>query len=121
MINFWVLGSYILVVLIVYRYIRNRKHRMLKKFTAKVSKFPEVRAIRINEDQIVVIVDEAMAKLYLRINSLVEDTNRKIYFGKPVKASVRDDLPNGEFQRILRESGIVYVRGDIVLKSGKSD
>lgn len=119
-INLWVSGSYVLVVLIIYRYIRNRKHRMLKKFTANVSKFPEVRAIRISDDQIVVIVDEAKAKLYLRINSLVEAVNRKIYFGKPVKAAVRDDLPNGEFQQILRESGIVYVREDIVLKSKNS-
>lgn len=120
-INLWVSGSYVLVVLIIYRYIRNRKHRMLKKFTANVSKFPEVRAIRISDDQIFVIVDEAKAKLYLRINSLVEAVNRKIYFGKPVKAAVRDDLPNGEFQQILRESGIVYVREDIVLKSKNSE
>ena len=115
--NLWVLGSFAFVVLVVYRYIRNRKHRMLKKFAANVSKFPEVRIIRIDEDQIDVIVDEAKAKLYLKINSLVEAVNRKIYFGKPVKAAVRDDLPNGEFQQILRESGIVYVRKDIVLKS----
>lgn len=86
-----------------------------------MSKFPEVRAIRISDDQIFVIVDEAKAKLYLRINSLVEAVNRKIYFGKPVKAAVRDDLPNGEFQQILRESGIVYVREDIVLKSKNSE
>ena len=120
-INLWALGSYVLVVLIVYRYIRNRKHRMLKKFTANVSIFPEVRAIRISENQIVVFVDEAKAKLYLRINSLVEAVNRKIYFGKPVKAAVRDDMPSGEFQQILRESGIVYVREDIVLKSNNSE
>jgi len=120
-INFWVLGSYVLVVLIIYRYIRNRKHRMLKRFSANVSKFPDVRAIRIQENQITVFVDEAKAKLYLRINSLVETINRKIYFGKPVKAALRDDLPNGEFQQILRESGIVYVRGDIVLKAKESD
>ncbi len=36
-------------------------------------------------------------------------------------AAVRDDVPNGEFQQILRESGIVYVREDIVLKSKNSE
>jgi hypothetical protein len=89
---------------------------MLKKFTAKVSKFPEVLAISLKDDQIIVIVDQAKAKLYLRINSLVEAVNKKLYFGAPVKAAVRDDLSIDDFQRILREPGIMYVRENIVLK-----
>jgi len=114
-VNYWVLGAFVLLSLFVYRYIRNRKGRMLKKFTAKVSKFPEVLAITIKDDQIIVIVDQAKAKLYLRINSLVEAVNKKLYFGAPVKASVRDDLSIEDFQRVLREPGIVYVRDNIVL------
>jgi hypothetical protein len=42
--------------------------------------------------------------------------NKKLYFGAPVKAAVRDDLSIEDFQRILREPGIAYVREDIVLK-----
>ena len=114
--DFWSLGSFAIVALLVYRYIRNRKNRMLKKFTAKVSKFPEVMAISQKDDQVIVIVNQAKAKLYLRINSLVEAVNKKLYFGAQIKAAVRDDLSTEEFQRILRKPGILYVREDIELK-----
>ncbi len=115
-VNYWALGAYALILLFIYRYIRNRKSRMLKKFTMKVSQFPEVRVISRKEDQITVIVDQAMAKLYLRINSMIEAVNKKLYFGKPVKAAVRDDLSNQEFQKVLREPGVMYVREDVVIK-----
>lgn len=115
-INYWTLGAYALILLFIYRYIRNRKSRMLNKFTIKVSQYPEVRVISLREDQIMVIVDQAKAGLYLRINSLVDAVNKKLYFGTPVKAAVRDDLSSEEFQRILREPGVMYVREDVVLK-----
>lgn len=114
--GFWDLGIFVLFSLFVYRYIRNRKNRMLKKFTAKVSKFPEVMAISQQDDQVIVIVERAKANLYLRVNSLIEAVNKKLYFGAQLKAAVRDDLSTEEFQRILREPGILYVREDIELK-----
>jgi tRNA A-37 threonylcarbamoyl transferase component Bud32 len=102
--------------LISYRYIRNRKNRMIKRFTSKVSKFPEVQAIVRRDDHITVIVHEAKAKTYIRINSLVDLVNKKLYFGKGIEASVRDDLSPDEFQHILRRPSVTYVRDDIVLK-----
>lgn len=116
-VNYWTLGAFVLLALFVYRYIRNRKTRMLKKFTAKVSKHPEVLAISLKDDEIMVVVEQAKAKLYLRINSLVEAVNKKLYFGALVKAFVRDDLSTKDFQQVLREPGILYVRKDIVLKT----
>jgi tRNA A-37 threonylcarbamoyl transferase component Bud32 len=104
------------ISLIVYRYIRNRKNRMLKRFTSKISKFPEVKAIVRRDDHITVVVDEAKAKTYIRINSLVDLVNKKLYFGKNIEASVRDDLTPGEFQHILRKPSVTYVRDDVVLK-----
>jgi len=103
----------VILGLMIYRYIRNRKNRMLKRFVAKISKFPDVRAISIQEDQITVLADKAQAKLYIRINSLIDSLNNKLYIGKHVEVAVRDDLAPEEFQSILRESGIVYVRDDI--------
>jgi len=103
----------VILGLVIYRYIRNRKNRMLKRFVAKISKFPDVRAISIREDQITVLADKAQAKLYIRINSLIDSLNNKLYIGKHVEVAVRDDLAPEEFQSILRESGIVYVRDDI--------
>lgn len=102
--------------LIVYRYIRNRKNRMIKRFTSKISKFPEVKAIIRRDDHITVVVEEAKAKTYIRINSLVDLVNKKLYFGKNIEASVRDDLSPDEFQHILRRPSVTYVRDDIVLK-----
>ncbi|TET86546.1 MAG: serine/threonine protein kinase [Desulfobacteraceae bacterium] len=114
--GFWDLGIFVLFSLFVYRYIRSHKNRMLKKFTAKVSKFPEVMAISQQDDQVIVIVERAKANLYLRVNSLIEAVNKKLYFGAQIKAAVRDDLSTEEFQRILRKPGILYVREDIELK-----
>jgi tRNA A-37 threonylcarbamoyl transferase component Bud32 len=105
-----------IIGLIVYRYIRNRKNRMLKRFTSKISKFPEVKAIVRRDDHVTVVVDEAKAKTYIRINSLVDLVNKKLYFGKSIEASVRDDLSPDEFQHILRKPSVTYVRDDIVLR-----
>jgi serine/threonine protein kinase len=102
---------------IFYRYIRNRKNRMLKRFTKEISKFPEVQAIIVRGDQVTVVVDQAKAKLYLRVNSLIDLVNKKLYFGGHVEAAVRDDLPSDEFQRMLREPRVIYVRDDVILKT----
>jgi len=102
--------------LVVYRYIRNRKNRMLKRFAAKIRKFPEVQAIIVSGNQVIVVVDQAKAKIYIRINSLVDLVNKKIYFGDHIEAAVRDDLSSEEFTQILREPGVIYVRDDVLMK-----
>ena len=113
-------GLIILLVLfgfVFYRYIRNRKNRMLKRFSKEISKFPEVRAIIVRTNQVMVVVDQAKAKLYIRVNRLIDLVNKKLYFGGNVEAAVRDDLSPNEFHRILREPGVIYVRDDVTLKS----
>jgi len=113
-------GLIILLVLfgfVFYRYIRNRKNRMLKRFSKDISKFPEVRAIIVRANQVMVVVDQAKAKLYIRVNRLIDLVNKKLYFGGNVEAAVRDDLSPNEFHRILREPGVIYVRDDVTLKS----
>ena len=47
---------------------------------------------------------------------MVDLVNKKLYFGKNIEASVRDDYPPDEFQHILRKTSVTYVRDDIVLK-----
>jgi ASC-1-like (ASCH) protein len=47
---------------------------------------------------------------------MVDAINKKLYFGKHVEVAVRDDLSYGEFQQMLREPGIQYVRDDIILE-----
>lgn len=104
-----------IIGLLVYRHIKNRKKRMLKRFVSQVSKIETVKAIRIQGDSIIVVLDKAMASQYIRINSMVDAINKKLYFAKHVEVAVRDDLSEEEFQRTLRESGVQYVRDDIIL------
>jgi len=104
-----------IVGLVIYRNIKNRKKRMLKRFVSQASKIDTVQAVRIQEDSITVVVDRAKASQYIRINSMVDAINKKLYFGKHVDVAVRDDLSEEEFQQMLRESGIQYVRDDIIL------
>jgi hypothetical protein len=106
-----------LIGLLIYRYVRNRKSRMLNRFVAKISKFPPVKAIVIRENLATVVVDKAQAKIYLRISSLLDEVNRKLYFGKTILSVIKDDLAEEEFQRLLREPGVVYVRDDVVLRA----
>lgn len=111
------LGAIIIVLLLgipVYRYIRNRKQRMIKKFVAKASKFPEVKVISSQGDLINIIVDNARANLFIRLNSYVENVNSKLLHGNPVVMSIRDDLDPETVQKILREPGVRYVREDVL-------
>jgi hypothetical protein len=101
--------------LVIYRNIKNRKKRMLRRFVANASKIETVKAVRIHGDSITVVVDRAKASQYIRINSMVDAINKKLYFGKHVEVAVQDDLPEEEFQRMLRDPGVLYVRDDIIL------
>ena len=93
---------------------------MLNRLIAKAAKYRDVRAIRIRDNLITLVVDKAPASLYIRINSLVDSINKKLFTGKPVEVNLRDDLPPEEFQQMLREPGVVYVRDDVVLESPQS-
>jgi serine/threonine protein kinase len=102
---------------LIYRRIRNRKARLLKRFVAKVSEVPSVKAIIIKEDRVTVAVEKAQANIYIRVNSLIDQVNKKLYFGKHLTVAVRDDLTGEEFQRLIREPGVAYVHEDIVLEA----
>jgi serine/threonine protein kinase len=112
----------IFIGLVVYRHIRNRKSRMIGRFAAKISKFPVVRAVIVRENLVTVVIDKAQAKVYLRINSLLDGVNKRLYFGKPVSAVIKDDLAEEELQDLLREPGVAYVRDDVLMRpSGKKN
>lgn len=98
------------MVLFFYRYVRNRKKRLLAAFTKKIAKFPEVRLVTVREDRLTVVLDKAPAKVYIRITALVEDLNRRLFVGRDVKAEVKSEIPEAEVQAMLRQVGIVYAR-----------
>jgi serine/threonine protein kinase len=100
------------VVLLLYRSLRNKKRQLLGRFAQKISKSPEVRAVIVREDKVTVVADKPPASLYLRVTSLVEGINKRLYFGHHVEAEIRGDLPEEEFQSLLKQTGVVYVRDD---------
>lgn len=115
------LGSLIVILLIglpVYRYIRNRRVRMTKRVVGKVSRFPEVSAILVRGSVITVVVEQARAGLYIRLNSLLEAANQKLFYGDPLEVAVRDDLTLDELQGLLREPGVCYVREGLLPEDG---
>lgn len=113
-------GSLVLLLLIglpVYRYVRNRKSRMIKRFVDKASKIPEVKAIAVKGNLLTVIVDHTKASLYLRLNSLMDAANKKLFYGDPLELAIRDNIVDEGFQTLLREPGVHYVREGAVQDS----
>src|SRR5512137_2603805 len=98
--------------LFVYRYVRNRKKRLVAAFAKKLGKFPEVRLVTIRDDRIIVAVDKAPAKVYIRITALVEELNRSLFIGKDIRAEIRTEISPGEASALVTQMGVVYARED---------
>jgi serine/threonine protein kinase len=96
-----------------YRFIKNRKRRLLSDLAKKISKSPEVKAVVIQEDKVTVVLDKAPAQSYLRIHSKVDALNSSLFFGKPVTVEIKDDLAEVELKRLIRQPGVTYIRDDI--------
>jgi predicted Ser/Thr protein kinase len=98
------------IVLFVYRFLRNRKKRMIAAFTKKLGRFPEVRLVTVRDDRITVVVDKAPAKVYIRITALVDELNRSLFVGKDIRADIRTEIPEDEAKTMLTQMGVVYAR-----------
>jgi len=105
---------------LLYRYVRNRKSRLLRSFGKKAASIPEVRAIFIQDNRVTVILDKAPAKIYIRITGLIEAVNKKLFFGKPVTGEIIDDPSAPELNRLLRRPGAVYIREGALPESSPS-
>jgi serine/threonine protein kinase len=103
-----------LLGLVIWRRVRNRRHRLMKQFAAKVKKMPEVRIIIFHGDQATVLTDKALARTYVRINALMDRINRKKYFGDPYSVVVRDQVETEEERQALSTPGVLYVREDVL-------
>ena len=105
------------VGLFVWRRIRNRDRRMVRKFSSRARKMPEVRLVAQQGGQIVVSVDRAMAKTYVRLNAMIDRINNKRFFGDPFTLVIRDDLAPEELRELLRGVGVQYVREDVPMEN----
>jgi hypothetical protein len=88
---------------------------MIGKIVAKVSKLEPVKAIIVKGSLITIIVEEAKASLYIRVNSLLDAANKKLFYGEPLELVIKDDLDLDEanLQAMLREPGVRYLREDL--------
>jgi hypothetical protein len=102
------------VGLIAWRRLKNRRHRLMRRFAARVRRMPEVRIVTFHGDQALVVVDQAMAKTYVRINALMDRVNRKKFFGEPYSVVVRDGLGADGEREALAQPGVLYVRDDVL-------
>jgi serine/threonine protein kinase len=105
------------VGLFVYRYVRNRPLQMLRLFVRRIGRIPEVRMITCKDDQLTVYVDRAGAGLYSRINETLTACNRRLFFGNAMTVAIRTDSPKDELDRALNDTGVHYVRPDVIEKS----
>jgi|WetSurMetagenome_2_1015567.scaffolds.fasta_scaffold63095_2 serine/threonine protein kinase len=99
--------------MVVYRWVKNRRRRLIAKAVARLKKRKEVRLVIVAQDHLTIVVDEADADLYSRIHGLVEGVTRKLYFGRPLTGSVRDDVQPGELAQMLQRPGVLYLRPDV--------
>ena len=100
--------------LLIYRWVRNRRNRLLKRFVSKIRNLKEVQVVLVRDSRITVIVDKKQARVYVRVNNLIETVNGKLFHGEPFEAIVRDDLDADQLLEALREPGVAYVRDDIL-------
>jgi len=106
-----------LVGLLIFRYIKNRKKRLIKKFVGRMRRFREIKVVTVRENRIRVYADRAQAKLYVKVNSLVDQINQKLFFGRPLEVSVIGNLADEQLAPVLKESGVLYVRDDVLRDS----
>jgi predicted Ser/Thr protein kinase len=98
--------------LFFYRFLRNRKKRMIAAFAKKIGKFPQVRLIIVRENRVTVVLDKAPAKVYIRITALVDELNARLFVGKDVTADVKSELSEDEIRVMQQQVGVVYARED---------
>jgi hypothetical protein len=115
------LVSAIVVGLLLYRWVRNRNARLVRWFAARARKQDEVQAIFVRGSRITVVVGKAEARVYVRVNDLLETINGKLFYGDRFEAIVRDDLAPDQFREALREPGVVYVREDVLGGAADAD
>jgi len=101
-----------IVGLLVWRRHRNRRQRLGRKFVAKARKLPEVRIVALEEMNLTVVADQAVAKTYVRLNAILDGINGSMFFGAPFAMIITDELGPEAVRTLLKGPGILYVRDE---------
>ena len=99
---------------IISRFVRNRPRRLLKRFASRVKKIKEVRIIACSDREVTVVVDQALARTYVRINAQLDKLNARWYPGARFTVRTRDDLTGEELRALLQGPRVLHVRDDVL-------
>ena len=103
-----------LILLFIFRGVKNRRQRLMNRFSEKVGKIEGVRIITREGNRVVVVADRAVAKTYVRVNALMDQVNSRMFYGDPFEVSVQDGLGQEEERKLLQGTGVAFVRQDVL-------
>ncbi len=104
-----------IIGLFVWRRFRNRRLRLARRVTKKMSKMEEIRLVALDDMRLTVLADRARARTYVRANAIVDAVNSSMFFGEPFTLVVRDDASAEETKALLTGPGVLHVREDEAL------
>ncbi len=104
-----------IILFFLYRMVSGRRRRLLARFTKKVAALKEVKAVVRKNDEVIVVLDKAPAKTYIHISSQVDSLNHGLFYGRRFTCSFRDDISDQELGGFIKQSGVLYVRDDVML------
>ncbi|MCA9727876.1 MAG: serine/threonine protein kinase [Candidatus Eisenbacteria bacterium] len=100
---------FVVVGAFVARHFLTRRQRVLRKFASRAGKEKAVFLVSAVGRQVLVVVDEAPAKTFLKLNSLFENANEALYAGADFDLQIRDDVGEDERKETLARPGLLYV------------
>ena len=106
----------IIVTLLTWRRIRNRRIRLARRLVGKLRKIPEVRLVALDGMRLSVVADNAQARTYVRANAALDAVNASMFFGDPFTLAVREAVSPDEEKALLAGPGILYVRETVAPK-----
>jgi predicted Ser/Thr protein kinase len=107
------LGSLLLMAFVgalIYRRIRNRGHRLMRRFVKKAASLKEVRVVRFHQGEFTVLADRPTPKTYLKLNAQLAAVNEKLFRGEPMTLTIRETGGDEEVRKTLASPGVQFVR-----------
>jgi len=105
---------FLVVGLIVFARFRSRSRRLARKFVKKARKLDPVRLVSLTESEFTVLMaEDAPARTYVKLNSLLESLNGGLYMKPEFTMVVRDDASVDEVKALVTGPGLQFARDDV--------
>lgn len=97
----------------VFLRFRSKRRRTARKFAKRAGKLKPVVLVALEGSRFTVVIEEAQAKTYVKLNSLLDSANGSLYQGPPFEISIRDEVGEDERRSLITTTGVMYVRDDL--------